>query len=257
MVASPVPAGTASRWARMRASMTPAEWRRAALLAAAIVGLHVVGIGLLLGVGYARGGVGHHRLHARPAPRVRRRPHRRHRQHHAQADEARASGRSRSASSSRSATRASSSRLGAGWGRRRGAGRRGRDLRVDGLLVRPAVSGTFLLLSRRAQPGRARGSRDLRRMRADLRRGRARGSAPEPRPAQPIYGARRARSRSRGICTRWALVRARVRHRDRGRAARCSPAPPAAAASRSTRSSACPSCSPRGCRCSTRSTARS
>jgi high-affinity nickel-transport protein len=38
-----------SRWARISRSLTPAEWKRAALLAAAIVALHVIGFGLLLG----------------------------------------------------------------------------------------------------------------------------------------------------------------------------------------------------------------
>ena len=39
-----------ARWERLRRSLTPAEWRRAALLALAVVGLHVVGFGLLIGV---------------------------------------------------------------------------------------------------------------------------------------------------------------------------------------------------------------
>ena len=88
----------ASRWRRIRGALTPAEWRRAAMLAAVIVGLHVVGFFLLFAVvvphHYSLGasgvfgvGIGHHRLHARPAARVRRRPHRRDRQHDAQADE--------------------------------------------------------------------------------------------------------------------------------------------------------------------------
>jgi high-affinity nickel-transport protein len=38
-----------SRWGRVSRSLTPAEWRRAALLAFAIVSLHVIGFGLLLG----------------------------------------------------------------------------------------------------------------------------------------------------------------------------------------------------------------
>ncbi len=46
MAASAAAAG-ASRWARISRSLTPAEWRRAALLAAAIVGLHVAGFALL------------------------------------------------------------------------------------------------------------------------------------------------------------------------------------------------------------------
>lgn len=37
-----------SRRARVRAALTPAEWRRAAALATVVVGLHVVGFGLLL-----------------------------------------------------------------------------------------------------------------------------------------------------------------------------------------------------------------
>jgi high-affinity nickel-transport protein len=47
MVASSVSAETASRWARIRASLTPAEWRRAGLLAAIVALLHVVGFALL------------------------------------------------------------------------------------------------------------------------------------------------------------------------------------------------------------------
>jgi high-affinity nickel-transport protein len=42
-------AGT-SRRQRIQSSLTPAEWRRAAVLAIVIVGLHVVGFGLLFGV---------------------------------------------------------------------------------------------------------------------------------------------------------------------------------------------------------------
>src|SRR6478672_9671026 len=38
-----------SRWQRVSRSLTPAEWRRAAMLAFAIVALHVIGFGLLLG----------------------------------------------------------------------------------------------------------------------------------------------------------------------------------------------------------------
>jgi high-affinity nickel-transport protein len=37
-----------SRWSRIRASLTPEEWRRAAVLAAVVVGLHVVGFFILL-----------------------------------------------------------------------------------------------------------------------------------------------------------------------------------------------------------------
>jgi high-affinity nickel-transport protein len=44
------PPTAASRWARVLASLTPAEWRRAALLAGIVVGLHVVGFGLLFAV---------------------------------------------------------------------------------------------------------------------------------------------------------------------------------------------------------------
>ena len=38
-----------SRWERVRGALTPAEWRRAGMLALVIVGLHVIGFGLLLG----------------------------------------------------------------------------------------------------------------------------------------------------------------------------------------------------------------
>jgi high-affinity nickel-transport protein len=38
-----------SRWSRLRAALTPAEWRRAAVLAAIVGGLHVAGFGILLG----------------------------------------------------------------------------------------------------------------------------------------------------------------------------------------------------------------
>jgi high-affinity nickel-transport protein len=37
-----------SRWARVRAALTPEEWRRAAVLAAVVIGLHVVGFFILL-----------------------------------------------------------------------------------------------------------------------------------------------------------------------------------------------------------------
>ena len=47
MSASSVPVGGASKWGRIRRSLTPAEWRRAGGLAVVIVGLHVVGFGLL------------------------------------------------------------------------------------------------------------------------------------------------------------------------------------------------------------------
>src|SRR4051795_12501282 len=40
----------ASRWTRVRASLTPAEWRRAGLLPAGVVGLHAVGFFLLRAV---------------------------------------------------------------------------------------------------------------------------------------------------------------------------------------------------------------
>ncbi|MDX6553549.1 MAG: nickel/cobalt transporter (NiCoT) family protein [Gaiellales bacterium] len=39
-----------SRWQGVRGSLTPAEWRRAGLLAFVILALHVVGFGLLIGV---------------------------------------------------------------------------------------------------------------------------------------------------------------------------------------------------------------
>jgi high-affinity nickel-transport protein len=41
-------AGAPSRWARIKASLTPQEWRRAGALAAVVIGLHVVGFFILL-----------------------------------------------------------------------------------------------------------------------------------------------------------------------------------------------------------------
>ena len=38
-----------SRWQRIKGSMTPAQWRRAAVLAVVVIGLHVIGFGLLFG----------------------------------------------------------------------------------------------------------------------------------------------------------------------------------------------------------------
>ena len=50
MAAIPAQLAPISRWHRIRNSMTPAEWRRAAVLAAVVVGLHVVGFVLLFAV---------------------------------------------------------------------------------------------------------------------------------------------------------------------------------------------------------------
>lgn len=47
MAVMPIKLGGPSRWQRVRHGLTPAEWRRAAALAAAILALHVVGFGLL------------------------------------------------------------------------------------------------------------------------------------------------------------------------------------------------------------------
>jgi high-affinity nickel-transport protein len=49
MSAAPTPTPGVSRRRRIRESLTPAEWRRAAGLGVVILGLHVVGFGLLLG----------------------------------------------------------------------------------------------------------------------------------------------------------------------------------------------------------------
>ncbi|MGI8844824.1 MAG: HoxN/HupN/NixA family nickel/cobalt transporter [Thermoleophilaceae bacterium] len=49
MDAVPSQAAGGSRWERIRGSLTPAEWRRAAVLALVIGALHVIGFGLLLG----------------------------------------------------------------------------------------------------------------------------------------------------------------------------------------------------------------
>jgi nickel/cobalt transporter (NiCoT) family protein len=50
MAALSVPVVRASRWTRIKSALTPQEWRRAALLAAIIGGLHVVGFFLLFAV---------------------------------------------------------------------------------------------------------------------------------------------------------------------------------------------------------------
>src|SRR5689334_4107558 len=50
MEALSVRATRPSRWVRFKAALTPREWRRAGLLAAAVLGLHVVGFALLLAV---------------------------------------------------------------------------------------------------------------------------------------------------------------------------------------------------------------
>jgi nickel/cobalt transporter (NiCoT) family protein len=47
MSAEVASSGAASRWQRVRGALTPEEWRRAGLLAAVIVGLHVVGFFIL------------------------------------------------------------------------------------------------------------------------------------------------------------------------------------------------------------------
>jgi high-affinity nickel-transport protein len=47
MAAMSSPLSGASRWQRIRTSLTPAEWRRAGLLALVILTLHVVGFGML------------------------------------------------------------------------------------------------------------------------------------------------------------------------------------------------------------------
>jgi nickel/cobalt transporter (NiCoT) family protein len=52
-IATPVkqePRTSGSRWQRIKHSLTPAEWRRAAGLFAAIAALHIIGFGLLLGL---------------------------------------------------------------------------------------------------------------------------------------------------------------------------------------------------------------
>src|SRR3954462_11040518 len=62
MASVPLPITGVSRWTRVKAALTPAEWRRAALLAVAIAGLHALGFFLLLAVvapgHYALGGSG-------------------------------------------------------------------------------------------------------------------------------------------------------------------------------------------------------
>jgi high-affinity nickel-transport protein len=48
MSASSVAWRPPSRWCRIKGSMSPAEWRRAGVMAAVIAGLHVVGFGILI-----------------------------------------------------------------------------------------------------------------------------------------------------------------------------------------------------------------
>src|SRR2546423_11927595 len=48
MTTQSMPVGTGSRWARLKVALTPAEWRRAAGLATAVIGLHVIGFVTLL-----------------------------------------------------------------------------------------------------------------------------------------------------------------------------------------------------------------
>ena len=50
MESSAATIGAPSRWQRIRAGLSPAEWRRAGGMAAVIVGLHVIGFGLLFAV---------------------------------------------------------------------------------------------------------------------------------------------------------------------------------------------------------------
>lgn len=57
MSAVPVSTSQAPRWTRLRGALTPKEWRRAAVLAAVVLGLHAVGFFILLAV------VAPHRYH--------------------------------------------------------------------------------------------------------------------------------------------------------------------------------------------------
>jgi nickel/cobalt transporter (NiCoT) family protein len=54
---APVSISQVSRWTRIRSALTPEEWRRAALLAAVVLGLHAVGFFILVAV------VAPHRYH--------------------------------------------------------------------------------------------------------------------------------------------------------------------------------------------------
>ena len=50
MSAIPIPSSRASRWTRARSALSPGEWRRAALLGGAVLGLHALGFFLLIAV---------------------------------------------------------------------------------------------------------------------------------------------------------------------------------------------------------------
>ena len=207
------------------------------------------------------------RLHARAAPRARRRPHRGDRQHDAQAHGRRASGRSASGCSSRSGTRrscsCSRSCSGSACGRWPGRSRddeldaahgHGRD-RAVGLGRVPAAD-------RRGQPQRAR------RHRAGVPGRASRGDRARPRSSPSARRSAGPMSRVLGRFTRAVTrlvadvparraVRARLRHRDRGRAA----VPRGRRGGRRAAVVRGPDAAGpvrrRACRCSTRSTARS
>ncbi len=270
-----VPVGSGSRGARIRSALTPAEWRRAGALAAAIAALHLIGFGILLllvvprdlraRLGRLRPRRRRDRLHARHAPRLRRRPHRRDRQHDPQADERRASARSASASGSRSATRRSCSRS-ACWSCSASAASPARSPTTTRRLQqrdRPDRPGRLRQLpraDRAAEPGRA--GRPAGGLPADarrrLRRGRAGAAAGAARRDEPGLRPRDAGDpQTVADVPARPAVRPRLRHRDRDRPARAGRLARPPPACPSTRSSACRSCSPPGCRCSTRSTARS
>src|SRR5438552_19004724 len=48
MAAESVPVPGVSRWQRLRGALTPQEWRRVVMLGAVILGLHVVGLFILI-----------------------------------------------------------------------------------------------------------------------------------------------------------------------------------------------------------------
>ena len=251
-----------SRRARVARSLSPAEWRRAAGLAFVIIALHVVGFGLLLGFvapqhlrlgkRHLRHRGRHHGLHARDAPRLRRRPHRRDRQHDAQAH-----GRRPAAAERRVLllARPLERRLPArdrALARHQGAERQRRERRLGApprhRPDRPDHLGHVPVPDRHPQPDGA----DRHRARVPahaprrVRRAAARGAPQLARLHEPLPRPRHARRQEAlaDVPAR-APVRPRLRHRHGDRAARDGRHGSRGRACRSTRSSACRSCSPR------------
>ena len=221
-----------SHLATIADSLTPRERLRAGLMLASIVALHVIGFGVFilfvvpshykgLGIGVAVLAYSLGLRHAFDADHI------------AAIDNTtrklitRASGRSASATSSRSGTRRSSSRSESGSSspRRPSTGRSPTATRVSAVRrrLRNGRVGELPVRNRDAQPRHPRRHRPCvpRDAPRHLRRGRARASAPEPRPDEPLLRPVDALDQPRvADLPGRGRVRDGFRHRDRGRAAR-------------------------------------